>query len=95
MDWLEVEAIGVQAQGGRRVGLVHQLQALVQVVLDCRERGDDGGGAEAVCDEREVSEMSLNTGVQQGLRPGVAEGRPVLVQEVHQLLRDGSGNIRD
>ena len=48
-----------------------------------------------MCDEREVSEMSLNTGVQQGLGPGVAEGRPVLVQEVHQLLRDGSGNIRD
>ena len=41
-------------------------------------------------DEREVSEMSLNTGVQQGLGPGVAEGGPVLVQQVHQLLGDGS-----
>ena len=58
--------------------------------LDSGEGGHDGGGAEAVRDEREVSEMSLNTGVQEGLGPGVAEGGPVLVQQVHQLLRDGS-----
>ena len=41
-------------------------------------------------DEREVSEMSLNTGVQQGLGPGVAEGGPVLVQQVHQLITEES-----
>ena len=41
-------------------------------------------------DEREVSEVSLDGGVQQGLGSGVAEGRPVLVQQVHQLLGYGS-----
>ena len=46
-------------------------------------------------DEGEVSEMSLYTGLQQGLGPGVAEGGPVLVQQVHQLLRYGSANVRD
>ena len=91
MDWLEVEAIGVQAQGGRCIGLVHQLQALVQVVLDCRERGDDGRGAEAVCNHGEVGEMSLDAWVQDRLGAGVAQGRPVLVQQVHQLLADHPG----
>ena len=41
-------------------------------------------------DEREVSEVSLDGGVQQGLGPGVAEGRPVLVQQVHQLIAEES-----
>ena len=41
--------------------------------LDSGQGGHDGGGAEAVCDEREVSEMSLYTGLQQGLGPGVAQ----------------------
>ena len=63
--------------------------------LDSRQGGHDGGGAEAVGDEREVSEMSLYTGVQQRLGPGVAQGGPVLVQQVHQLLRYGSAKIRN
>ena len=46
-------------------------------------------------DEREVSEVSLDGGVQQGLGPGVAEGRPVLVQQVHQLLCDNSARGND
>ena len=46
-------------------------------------------------DEVEVSEMSLYTGLQQGLGPGVAQGGPVLVQQVHQLLRYGSAKVRD
>ena len=41
-------------------------------------------------DEREVSEMSLYTGVQQRLGPGVAQGGPVLVQQVHQLITEES-----
>ena len=68
------------------VELVQVLDALRQIVLQGGQGGHDGGGAEAVRDEREVSEMSLYTGLQQGLRPGVAQGGPVLVQQVHQLI---------
>ena len=68
------------------VELVQVLDALCQIVLQGGEGGHDGRGAEAVRDEGEVSEMSLYTGLQQGLGPGVAEGGPVLVQQVHQLI---------
>ena len=81
---------GVDVHRGVRVELVQVLDALCQIVLQGGEGGHDSGGAEAVCDEREVSEMSLNTGVQQGLGPGVAEGGPVLVQQVHQLITEES-----
>ena len=53
-----------------------------------RHGGHDGGGAEAVADHGEVGEVSLDAGVHQRLGPCVAEGRPVLVQEVNQLLAD-------
>ena len=59
-----------------------------QTHLDCRERGHDGRGAEAVGDEREVREVSLDGRVQDLLRAGVAERGAVLVQQVHQLLGD-------
>jgi hypothetical protein len=39
-----------------------------------------------------VGEMALYAGVKDGLGPGVAEGGPVLVQQVHQLLADVSEN---
>ena len=42
-------------------------------------------------DQRKVREMSLYVGIQDGLRTGVAEGRAVLVQQIHQLLGDGLG----
>ena len=51
----------------------------------------DGGGAKPVCDHREVCEVPLDVGVEDGLGPGVTQGAPVLVQEVHQLLGDGLG----
>ena len=44
-----------------------------------------------MADHGEVGEVSLNAGVHQGLGSGVAEGRPVLVQEVNQLLADEPG----
>ena len=46
----------------------------------------DGGGAEPVCDLGEVCEVPLDVGVEDGLGPGVTQGAPVLVQEVHQLF---------
>ena len=35
--------------------------------------------------------MSLNIGIQDRLRSGVTQRRPVLVQQVHQLLGDSLG----
>ena len=39
-----------------------------------------------MCDQRKVCEMSLYVWIQDGLRTGVAEWRPVLVQRIHQLF---------
>ena len=43
-----------------------------------------------MCDEAEVGEVTLDVLVQDHGGLGVAQGRPVLVQQVHQLLRDQS-----
>ena len=37
-------------------------------------------------DQRKVCEMSLYVWIQDGLRTSVAEWRPVLVQQIHQLF---------
>ena len=71
-----------------RVELVQVLDALVHVVLDGGQGRDDGRGAEAVGDHGEVGEGSLDAWVQDRLGAGVAQGGPVLVQQVHQLLAD-------
>ena len=42
-------------------------------------------------DHGEVGEVPLDHGVEDGLGGGVAQGRPVLVQQVHQLFADHSG----
>ena len=59
--------------------------------LNCRQCRDDGRGAEAVGDHGEVGEGSLDAWVQDRLGAGVAQGRPVLVQQVHQLLANYPG----
>ena len=69
-----------------RVDLVHVPGALLHVVLHGPQGGHDGGGPEAMSDVGEMSEMSLNAGLQHWLWPGVAEGGPVIVEELHQLL---------
>ena len=74
------------------VELVQVLDALVHVVLDGRECGHYCGGAEAMGDHGEVGEVPLDHGVEDGLGGGVAQGRPVLVQQVHQLLGDHPRN---
>ena len=67
---------------------VQTLHALVHIVLDRSESGHDGGGAKPVGDHGEVSEVSLDAGVQDGLWVGVAQGRPILVQQIRKLLAD-------
>ena len=73
-------------EGG--VDLVQVPGALLHVVLHGPQGGHDGRGAEAVGDVREVGEMSLNAGLQHWLGSGVAQGGPVVVEELHQLLTD-------
>lgn len=41
-----------------------------------------------------MGEMSLYTGIEDMLRPRIAERRSVLVQKIHQLFGDLSGNSR-
>ena len=54
--------------------------------LNGRECSHDGGRPEAVRDQREVSEVALDAGVEDLLGARVAERGAVLVQQVHQLL---------
>ena len=63
--------------------------------LNSRERGDDGGGAEAVRDEAKVGEVPLDRRVEDLVGPRVAQRRAVLVQQVHQLLCDNSARRSD
>ena len=37
-------------------------------------------------DERKVSEMSLDVGVQDDIRPSIAQRASVLIQQIHQFL---------
>ena len=63
--------------------------------LNSRERGDDGGGAEAMRDEAKVGEVPLDRRVEDLVGPRVAQRRAVLVQQVHQLLCDNSARRSD
>ena len=76
--------------GGGGVGLVEVLDALVEIVLDGREGRHNGWRTKAVGDHGEVGEVLLDGRVQDRLGTGVAQGGPVLVQKVHQLLADHS-----
>ena len=84
----------MNVDGGGGVEFVQVLDTLGQIVLQGGQGGHDGGGAEPVSDVREVSEVSLDARLQHRLGPGVAEGRPVLVEELHQFLADVSGMIQ-
>ena len=61
--------------------------------LNGRHGSNDGGRAKPMGDHGEVGEVALYAGVQDGLGPGVAEGRSVLIQQVHQLL--GNESIKE
>ena len=74
-----------------RNSLQFAIKTVSSLYQDCRHGGYDGGGPEPVADHGEVREVSLDGGVHDGCGPGVAERRPVLVQEIHQLLADEIG----
>ena len=63
-------------------GLVQDPQALLHVVVDGAQGGHNGRGAKPVCDGGEVGQVSLDAGLQHGLRPGVTQRTPVLVQKL-------------
>ena len=79
------------AEAGAWIDFIQVLDALVHIVLDGGEGGHYCGGAKAVGDHREVGQVPLDHGVEDGLGRGVAQGGPVLVQQIHQLLADHSG----
>ena len=82
---------GLVVDGLGQAGLLEALEALGQVVLDGREGGNDCRGAEAVGGVGEVGEVTLDLWLKDHGRLCVAQRRPVLVQQVHQLLRHNPG----
>lgn len=78
--------------------LVQHFDCLHQVALEGGQRGANGGGAEAVGEEAEVGEASLDAGLQAGGGSAAAQRRAVLGHEVHKLLTDlpekGRGRFR-
>ena len=76
------------AEAGAWIDFIQVLDALVHIVLDGGQCRDDGRGSESVGDHGEVGEGSLDAWIQDRLGAGVAQGGPVLVQQVHQLLAD-------
>ena len=85
----------MKSQPRAGINLLKILGALLEIVEDGGEGAHDGGGAEPVRDHGEVGEVTLYGRVQQWGRVGVAQRRPVLVQQVHQLLRDQSEIMLD
>ena len=78
-------------------GLVDALDALCQVVLYGRQAGHDGRAAEAVGGAGEAGEVALDARLEDHGRLRVAQGRPVLVQQVHQLTchYPGGGRVKE
>ena len=90
MHRLGIQSSRVNPKAGAGVDLLKILGALLEIVEDGSESAHDGGRPEAVSDHGEVSEVTLYGGVQQRRGVGVAERRPVLVEEIHELLADHS-----
>ena len=84
----------VNSRAGGWVNFVQTFDGFLHIISYRCQSCHDGRGAEAVSDHGEVSEVSLDAGLQHRLGPGVAEGRPVLVEELHQFLADVSGMIQ-
>lgn len=85
--------VEVGGGGRRRITLLHQLQRFVQVVLDGGEGGHNCRRSEAVGDEGEIRQMTLNRLIQKLIGTRVAKWRSILVQQVHQFLGDRAAII--
>ena len=80
--------LGIPAATAAWVQFLELLERLADVVLYGRQRRDDGGAPETVCDEGEMGEMALEGGVEKQRRSRVAERAPVLVKEVRKFFND-------
>lgn len=80
-------AVGVVVE----VHFVHGFDGLGQIVLQRRQGRAHGRRAEPVRDETEVGQAALNTGLQDGLRARVPQGRAVLGEQVGEFFADLSG----
>lgn len=69
-------AVGVVAE----VHFVHGLEGLSEIVLQGGDRGAHRRAAEAMGDEVEVGQAALDAWLQDGVGPGVPQGRSVLSQ---------------
>lgn len=70
------------------LSFVQHFDRLHQVALEGGERGADCGGSEAVGEQAEVGEASLDAGLQAGGGSTAAQWRAVLGHEVHKFLTD-------
>ena len=66
--------------------LVHAFERLGEIVLQGRERGANGRGAEAMRDEAEVREATLDPRLQDGAGPAVPNRSPVLSQQIRKFF---------
>ena len=64
---------------------------MILTYLDCCQGSHNCWRSEAMGDQGEMSEMSLNALVQNHARLSVTQRRPVLIQQIHQLLCDQPG----
>lgn len=79
-------SLGVTARA--QVHLVYLFERLVQVVLERGHCGADGGRAKTVRDEAEMSQAALDSRLQNGCGPRVSQRRPVLSEQISELLAD-------
>lgn len=70
------------------LALVQHFDRLHQVALEGGQRSADGGGPEAVGEEAEVGEASLDARLQAEGGPATSQWRAVLGHEIHKLLAD-------
>ncbi|KAG7225404.1 hypothetical protein INR49_027393 [Caranx melampygus] len=93
---LEKLTLGANSRGAKSRSLSQiwlndgsqHFDGLHQIALEGRERGADGGSAEAVGEQAEVGEASLDARLQAGGGPTAAQWRTVLGHEVHKLFTD-------
>lgn len=77
------------------LSFVQHFDRLHQIALEGGERGADGGCTEAVGEQAEVSQASLDAGLQAGGGSTTTQRRAVLGHQVHKLLTDLPERKRD
>lgn len=68
------------------VHFVHGFNGLGQIVLEGRDSRAQRRGPETVRNETKVGQTALDSRFEDGLRPGVPQGRAVLGQQVCELF---------